>query len=865
MKTITKITLVVILMFCTQLLNAQPWMQNIKAEKPTLPEIQKSFYDFWQGKEIEKGKGYKQFKRWEWYWEQRVSDNGEFPSPSVITDEWKNYVETHPESQNKSLLTANWIFKGPTTTPGGYNGLGRINCIAFHPTIANTFWVGTPAGGLWKTTNGGTSWTTNTDNLPVLGISDIAIDYSNPSIMYIATGDGDFGSLSACTGSPIGDTKSVGVLKSTNGGTTWSATGLNWSVTTPKLIRRLVMNPVFPQELTAATSDGLWRTLNGGTNWTQVQTGYFMDVEFKPNNSDTLYASTYSPSGNAKIYRSTDYGTTWTNVITLPTVIRINLAVSPDWLELVDALCSDVSGGLAGLWYSNNNGATFSQYFTANCSNNLLHNSYNASGCGGQGFYDLAYNINPNNSNDIWIGGVNTWNSTDGGTTWYLKTIWTSGFPTSADVVHADKHFITFHPLVSGTIFQCNDGGLYKSTNGGTTWTDLSNGLAISQMYRIGVSQTINNNIICGLQDNGSREIYNNTWYEQTGGDGMECIIDYSNANTEYASYAYGVIYRTYNFWSTQTTISANIPGGQPNGAWVTPFVIHPTNPQILFAGYDIIYKTTNQGNSWTAISPVLTPLKLRSLAVAPSNANSIYAASFDTIYFTHNGGTNWFYVPLGIANAKISYIAVDPANDQNVYITLSGYAAGQKVYKSSDGGNNWVNYSGTLPNLPVNCIVYQNPSNEGLYVGTDVGVFYTDGTLPDWITYNTGLPNVVVTELEISNNNNKIWAATFGRGLWNSDLQTLTGISNTEPNSQFNIYPNPTNDILNIEAKGFSNNDFKIIMSNTLGQTLFEKEFKAVGNSFTTQIDLKEFSSGIYLLNILSEKGKQVFKVQKN
>ena len=252
-------------------------------------------------------------------------------------------------------------------------------------------------------------------------------------------------------------------------------------------------------------------------------------------------------------------------------------------------------------------------------------------------------------------------------------------------------------------------------------------------------------------------------------------------------------------------------------------------------------------------------------MTVAPSNANSIYAASFDTIYFTHNGGTNWFFVPLGIANAKISYIAVDPANDQNVYITLSGYAAGQKVFKSSDGGNNWVNYSGTLPNLPVNCIVYQNPSNEALYIGTDVGVFYTDGTLPDWISYNTGLPNVVVTELEISYNNNKLWAATFGRGLWNSDLQSLTGISNnTEPNSDFNIYPNPTNNLLNVVAKGLSSNNYKMILTNTVGQTLYERGFKVEGNSIETQIDLKEFSSGIYFLSISSDKYKQTFKVQK-
>lgn len=848
-------------MFALQTALAQPWIENVKSENPTFQEIQKSFYDYWKDKPIEKGTGYKQFKRWEWYWEQRILPDGTFPSPSVTWDAWQDYVTTHPTEANKMSSAANWQFKGPSTTPGGYNGLGRINCMAFHPTNANTFWVGTPAGGLWKTTNGGNTWTTNTDNLPVLGVSDIAIDPTNANIMYIATGDGDMGSLSAMTGSPAGDTKSIGVLKSTNGGTTWNTTGLNWNVTSAKLIRRLIINPSNPQILIAAASDGIWRTTNGGTTWSNVQSGYFIDLEFKPSDPNIVYASTYAAwSGNSRIYRSTNGGASWTLVITLSGVIRINLAVSAAWPDLVDAVCVNTQAGLAGLWYSSNSGASFSQYFTASCSNNMLNGCAPSSlGCGGQGHYDLAYAINPNDASEIWLGGVNTYRTTDGGTNWNLKTFWTTGSTSCGSnpgvaTVHADKHFIAFHPLQSNTVFECNDGGLYKTTNGGTTWTDLSNGLQISQIYRIGVSQTITNNIICGLQDNGSREIYNNQWYEQTGGDGMECIIDYSNANTEYASYAYGKIYRTYNFWSSQTTISNNIPG-QPNGAWVTPFVIHPTNPNILYAGYDKLYRSTNQGTSWTAISPVLTSDLLRSVCVAPSNSNTIYVATFDTLYLTTNGGTNWYYVPLGIPNAKITYITVDPTNSQRVYITLSGYSPGNKVFMSPNGGVNWYNYSGTLPNVPVNCIVYQNGTNEGLYVGTDVGVFYTDGSMTDWITYQTGLPNVVVTELEISYNNNKLWAATFGRGLWNSDLYSPSvGIENTTIDKTVSVFPNPNNGTFTIQT-----NDEKvsaIAIFNTLGEKVFE-ETKI--NSSQTNIDLNKVNAGVYFIHITFDNNKSV------
>lgn len=869
MKTITKTILFMLFLLSSQMSFSQLWTEKVTSEKPTFKEIQSAFYDYWKDRPIEKGQGYKPFKRWEWFTESRLLPNGDFPSSSITWDEFQKYYskqnfEKQSNTQKSAQSNANWTFKGPSTTPGGYNGLGRINCMAFHPTNPNIFWIGTPAGGLWKTITGGASWTTNTDNLPVLGISDIAVNPTNANIMYVATGDGEISfSLTSIGSFTAGDTKSIGILKSTDGGTTWNTTGLNWNVTSQKLIRRLIINPSNPQILIAAASDGIWRSTDSGTTWSNVQSGYFMDLEYKPGDPTIVYAATYNNSGNAQIYRSINSGATWSLITTLPNVTRINLAVSANSPTLVDALCTKIDQGLAGLWYSSNSGASFTQYYNSDCANNLLKGTYNASGCGGQGNYDLAYAINPNNVNDIWLGGVNTWNSTDGGNTWFIKTMWNSNTsinPNNVPVVHADKHFIAFHPLLPGTIFECNDGGLYKTTNSGASWTDLSNGLQISQIYRVGASQTVDNNIICGLQDNGSREIYNNNWYEQTGGDGMECIIDYSNANTEYASYANGVIYRTNDFWANQTTISANIPGGQQTGAWITPFVIHPSNPNILFAGYDKLYKSTNQGNSWVAISPVLDVSLLYSIAVSPSNTNVIYAASQGLLFKTINGGANWTSVSFAISNVKISYIAVDPTNSQKVYITLSGYSSGNKVIMSSDGGTNWINYSGTLPNVPVNCIVYQNGSNEGLYIGTDLGVFYTDGTMSDWVPYQTGLPNVIVTELEISYNNNKLWAATFGRGLWNSDLFVPLSVPEQEIYNQIIVSPNPNNGLFNIEVP--PGKTYSLIVYDIQGKKVYEEQSI---NTEQKNIDLTKNSSGIYLLNFIINGKSYNKKIIKN
>lgn len=776
--------------------SGQEWLEAVSKTNPkNFYETQKAFNDYWKDKKPTKGDGYKQFRRWEWYWEQRVDKDGNFPKNDVVIKEWEAYTKSHQAKlTDNTASTANWTFMGPSTTPGGYNGLGRVNCIAFHPTDINTFWVGTPSGGIWKTTNFGVSWTTNSDNLPVLGVSDIAVNYSNPNILYIATGDGDGGSLSACTNSPIGDTKSIGILKSIDGGNTWNATGMNWDVTAAKLIRRLIIHPTNPNILLAATSDGIYRTSNAGVSWTNQKPGfYFMDIEFKPGEPNYVYSSTYNPGGGAQIFRSTDGGTNWVQITSLSGIMRINLAVTANSPSLVDALCALPNGGLAGLWYSNNNGTSFTKYYSvnSNCNNNMLHNSFPIISCEGQGSYDLAYQINPNNVNEIWLGGVNTYKTIDGGgTNWTIMNYWQTNqqYP-SIPVVHADKHDFAFHPLNPNYFFECNDGGVYYTSNGGATWNDISNGLQISQIYRIGNSATNSGDVLCGMQDNGTRELYSGSWYEATGGDGMECAIDYTNSNIEYASYINGEIYRTLTgSWNNVVTISNNLPGGQQTGAWVTPYVIDPNSPQILYAGYSDVYKSMNRGDSWSKMSNNLAGgATLRSLAIAPNNSQVVYAAKFSEIYKSTNAGSTWSTItsnlPTPSQTSSITYIAVSPTDANTVYVTLSKYSAGNKVYKTTNGGGSWINYSGTLPNLPVNCIVYENNSNEGLYVGTDVGVYYTNGTMSDWVYYSTGLPNVVVTELEIQYASGKIRAATYGRGLWESNLFVATYQISTSSN----------------------------------------------------------------------------------
>ena len=679
----------------------------------------------------------------------------------------QSYLDANSESLNNSN-SSNWAYSGSNSSAGGYAGIGRLNCIAFHPTHANIFWVGSPAGGLWKTTDGGQTWSTNTDNLPVLGISDIAIDNSNPNIMYVATGDGDR-SVSLYNGA--GDTKSMGVLKSIDGGTTWNITGLNWTVTSQKLIRRLIIHPTNSQILIAATSDGIWRTNNGGFTWNKQQTGDFIDVEFKPSDPNYVYAATYDWSGNSQIFRSTNNGISFSSVYSFSDVIRCDIAVSAASSNLVDVVAVKSDRGLEGLYTSSNSGASFTKYYNANCSNNLLCNKYDASECGGQGQYDLAYAINPNNVNERWLGGINTWKSIDGGANWNLNNFWTSysGYnPNGVQEQHADKHFIAFHPITNH-IYECNDGGLYASDNGGVSWTDLSNGLGIGQIYRIGTSATQSDNVICGLQDNGSKEVTNGNWDDVTGGDGMECIIDYTDNDIEYATYVYGLIYKTTDGWnSSQTIVGYDSTGVNEEGAWVTPYLMHPTNNNTLIVGKSQVYETTDGGNSWSQLGNLSSISgDIRSMAYSSSNPQVIYVASFYDLYKTSNGGSSWSL--LTSSTEPITSIAVDPINPNKLWYTQSGYNQNNKVQYYD--GSGWTNFTGTLPNVPANCIVYETGSNDGLYLGTDLGIYYRNANMSDWIPFSNNLPNVVVTEIEINYLDNKIWAGTFGRGLWNSPL----------------------------------------------------------------------------------------------
>ena len=730
--------------------------QKAQLDESNFYEIRQQMNDYWNTHTPEKGVGHSVYRRWEWFREARVLPDGTFPPNNINAVEWTKYRSQHP--QKDDLSAANWTSLGPNSSFSGYNGIGRINCIAVDPLNPNTLWVGTPAGGLWKSTNGGVSWSTNTDNFAVLGVTAIVIDPINPNTMYMGTGDG-FSS----------DTRAIGVLKSTDGGITWNTTGLSWTVTNAIYIRYMAIHPTSPNVILVAASNGLYQTADGGDNWTKIATDDFYDVKFKPGDPSIVYAAS-----DNRVYKSTNAGTTFAPAFTLTTSDRLAIAVTPANPELLAVVSSSSSstdfGALRWFYVSTNSGTTFN---LKSNSPNILGSAPDGSSVKGQGWYDLCIAVSPTNPNLMFVGGVNMWKSEDGGITWILLTHWRgSDAPPGTPVVHADKHCLLWN---GNTLFQGCDGGIYKTSNDGASWTDISGNLAISQMYRLGVSQS-DSKVICGLQDNGTK-LRSNTgaWTDNIGGDGMECFIHPANSNIMYGEFQYGEIRRSINGGASWSNIHNNLPDDL-EGSWITPFLMDPNTPSTIYAGYNDVYISTNQGNTWTAISSGLSPTnKLRFIVVAPTNSQVIYASDGYAVWKTTDGGAGWNAVNGNLPNSLITYLTVHPENADYVYVTFGGYTSGRKVYRTTSGGTTWTNISGTLPNLPANCVLVQPNSNGVLYAGMDVGVYRLEPGAPDWVLFNTGIPNVPVTELEIRRNTGKILASTYGRGLWESDLQPLT------------------------------------------------------------------------------------------
>ena len=736
------------------------WHDLTPSQERNFFDIQSSFENEMGNQVYSKGKGIKQFRRWEYYWGGRVDEIGNFPSAGNVQLEMLDYYESHPVPKSYSSGSGNWSLLGPVPVPnngtGQLNGNGRLNCIAFHPTDTNIIFVGAPSGGFWKSIDNGLSWTQYVFGMVRLGVSSIVVHPASPNTIYIGTGDRD-----------AGDAPGYGVWRSLDGGLTWAAHNNGMGNRT---INELIMDPSNSNNIVAAASNGrIYRTTDGGANWSQsANLGINpKDIAFHPTNSSIVYAA------GTEFHRSMNGGVTWTQITSgVPNgAQRIALAVSADQPNWVYLLAGN-GNGLVGIYRSSDSGVNFS---TRTTTPNILDYETNGSGNGSQAWYDLVIAADPTNANIIYTGGINLWKSVNGGTNMSCVSYWvgTSG---SIDGVHADQHALEFSPH-SNALYNGNDGGLYISSDGGANWTDRSDGLAIAQLYKIGVSQQTVDHAINGYQDNGTALNTGTEFTTEIGGDGMECIIDPTNDNLVYGSLYYGDIRRSTN---GGTNFSGSITNSiNENSGWVTPYKLDPNNSNTMLAGFDNIWRNTavQTGNTWTRISNFGGTNNIRDIAIAPSNSAVVYVSRYDNTFRYSNNATDgspiWTNLTsnLPVSNEPVD-IEVDPNDPAHVFIALNN-----KIYESTNSGSSWTDISGTLPDISLNTIVLDQSSPfEAMYIGMDVGVYYRDNTMSDWTIYNDSLPNVEITELEIHYGietcKSMLYAATYGQGLWKSDLK---------------------------------------------------------------------------------------------
>lgn len=869
--------------------NAQEFLKRSgPVPKMTFIEMQKKFDDWAKTRNLSKEKHWKYYKRWERDMQNKINGHGELADPAIYINEAVRIAEQKKAAASSNILSASWTPFGPFAVPNnmtGYmeNGIGRINCIAFHPTLPSTYFIGVAQGGLWKTVNDGLSWVPLTDNLPITRISDICIDPNDVNTIYISLCDFEYIDVALNLDWRKRNTHyGLGVYKTTDGGLTWSPTALSFQLTDgdASLIRRIIINPANSNQLVACGATGIYTSANAGSSWIKTRDSLFWDMVQSPVNPTVLYAASgwlaASNTGAAAIYKSVDFGATWAKLNTgiPPTgmVQRIKIAIAPSDPNYLYAFAVDAMDGTYGIYKSVDAGANWA-YIDPGV--NLLGYDEGTSP-GGQGTYDLGFSVHRTDKNKVYVGGVNVWASSDGAVTFNPAAHWTLNY---GPTVHADIHFIETQPL-TGNIFVCNDGGLYKTNdiitqtwadaNNGipwpTSWNNISNGMAATSFYRLSSSKNATGRLVAGAQDNATFYFDGTSWSTIFGGDGMDNYLDPADDNAIIGSAQYG-----YFMLSLDGGITAIDPGtnvNQENGEWVTPIVADYNSPGTLYAGFTtVITQSVDGGNTWAALSPLpsngLNDNEMTALAVANTDANTIYVArrirfEFNSpggVYRTTNGGGSWADITSNLPDS-LYYTSIDVSQtDANtVYVAMAGLVPGVKVFKTGDGGATWQNISFNLPNAPVNCIKTV-PGSSVVLAGTDFGVYKLDAAASTWIDESSGLPNVIVSDIEFNTVLDKAYVATFGRGIWETALSSLvSGLQEQQPiEAGIELYPSPNKGVFTIKLlrEDALKEPLQLEIVDITGRSVFNKRVEA---KLSYQFDLK-LNPGLYFAKIKNKK----------
>ncbi len=773
------------------------------------------------------------------------------------------------KTQQRSITSAPWETMGP------HNRGGRTLAIAINPQNPNTLFAGSASGGLWRSYTAGygaKAWERVETGFPVLGVSSIAISPVDTNTIFIGTGE-VYNYFAAGTGAAYRNTRGsygMGILKSTDGGQSWELS-LDWSYDQNRGIWAVRFDPQNTNILYAATTEGVYKSSDAGQSWTQMMDVVMAnDLIIHPDNPNNILVGcgNFASSGFG-IYRSTDAGQNWTKITSnLPTYYegKIQLAYAPSNPDVVYA---SIGNG-----FSSANGATWlcrSNDFGANWT---VQSTEDYSIWQGWFSHDVA--VHPQDENRITTIGITVWQSNNGGSD--LSAITTNGGGydnppiNGADgppnYVHADCHDVVYHPSNPDIIYVANDGGIHVTVDGGGSFRSINGGYQTAQFYNGFTGSTYDSTkCLGGLQDNGTIRWNNNlTWRRIFGGDGSWTATNHLNDNIVFASYQFLNVMRSEDGGNSFSG-SFEITSGE-NIAFIAPYVIAPSAPNVMYAGASRIYRSIDGGINWTPTNgnnPLKNDAPALCMAVSHQSSGTVYvglAPSNSTLrgaFVTTDGGNSWQDITSGLPSRYPMDVAVDPTNDSIAYMTFSGFGTGH-VFKTIDRGQNWINVSQNLPDLPVNAVIVDPDFPQHVYIGNDLGVYISQDGGETWYDFNEGLPEaVMVFDLSISPANRKLRIASHGLGAYQRDLleEPLVSVPSTLSKSiiDFEVYPNPAKNFTQVIWQASEPSLYNISIIDTNGNILFNKKIKTLsGGPGKEFLNVDHLQVGTYFVRISSK-----------
>lgn len=711
----------------------------------------------------------------EWQILEEVEDH----TPAMLA-EWdiNDIIELYPYLLRLNNRVGRWYRFGPD------NVNGRIKSLTIHPTNGNILYAGAANGGVWKSTNGGDSWSSQWKFEDTMAVGSIAIAPSAPDTVYAGTGE-DTDTWGPSYGGH-------GIYKTTNGGASW--TNVADSSKVGSLCSKIIVQPTDANTVYAATNWGIMKSTNGGVDWTNKKNGHATDIVMAHDSPSTLYAGFH----NLGVFKSTNGGDNWNkftgNIVELnsspaPTMTSFPVDIAAEWVKL--AIGKNGTGRSSFVIAKMGKDAK-EVYVTSNGGTKWKKIS-EAPGAEYNEWCNLIA-VHPSDHNFIYAGSVGLKYSDDG---FNFKN--TSG-------THSDHHMMVFHPTNNNTCYAVCDGGVYKSTDKGKTYSLKSSYLTATQLLSLGVSEEGDFVMGSATQDQGiiqSEGSFN--WDDFGGGNEWGFFeVDQNDSHNIYISPGSGKIRRSTDRGRHFTTLSVGLTdywasqNKQTQAASFNHVAVKPGNSQVLIGACTLsdevkdatgnvidsypkkqrIYFSSNKGDSWSNAKNLSSdPTRV---AFAPSDGNRAYCATSDgKVYRSDNMGQSGWAEPYTAGNkppaGNITSLKVDPIDKDLVYITYGNH--NPHVYRSADGGAHWTAISGTLasmvlPDIAVLCLEIDNENSDVLYIGTDIGVFRTNDAGNSWYYYNDSigeydLPKCPVTGLKIHKATNRLFASTLGRGAY--------------------------------------------------------------------------------------------------